>query len=102
MIGSAQAIEGAQQAVTGAGMLGKIKLIGNGGSCQAVAAVRSGKWFATYVIAERSSGAKAAQFAIAAGNGKKVPSSFDTRKLQNPIGTKANLNKTRYKAQYCD
>jgi ribose transport system substrate-binding protein len=102
MIGSAQAIEGAQQAVTGAGKLGKIKLIGNGGSCQAVAAVRSGKWFATYVIAERSSGAKAARFAIAAGNGKKVPSSFDTRKLQNPIGTKANLNKTRYKAQYCD
>jgi ribose transport system substrate-binding protein len=102
MIGSAQAIEGAQQAVKGAGKLGKIKLIGNGGSCQAVAAVRAGTWFATYVIAERSSGAKATRLAIAAGNGKKVPSSFDTRKLQNPIGTKANLNRTKYKAQYCD
>ena len=54
------------------------------------------------MIAERSSGAKAARLAIAAGNGKKVPSSFDTRKLQNPIGTKANLNRTKYKAQYCD
>lgn len=100
MIGSAQAIEGAQQAVKTAGKEGKIKLIGNGGSCQAVAGVRSGAWFATYVLAEKSSGAKAAQFAIDAGNGKKVPSSFDTRKLQNPIGTKANLGK--FKAQYCD
>ena len=27
---------------------------------------------------------------------------LDTRKLQNPIGTKANLNRTKYKAQYCD
>jgi ribose transport system substrate-binding protein len=100
MIGSAQAIQGAEQAVKGAGKLGKIKLIGNGGSCQAVAAVRAGRWFATYVIAERSSGAKATQLAIAAGNGKKVPASFDTRKLQNPIGTKNNLK--GYKAQYCD
>jgi ribose transport system substrate-binding protein len=100
MIGSSQAIEGAQQAVKGAGKLGKIKLIGNGGSCQAVAGVRNGTWFAAYVIAEKSSGAKAAQLAIDAGNGKKVPVSFDSRKLQNPIGTKAGLGK--FKAQYCD
>jgi ribose transport system substrate-binding protein len=100
MIGSSQAIEGAQQAVKAAGKTGKIKLIGNGGSCQAIAAVRSGKWFAAYVIAEKSSGAKATQFAIDAGNGKKVPASFDTRQLQNPIGTKANLG--NFKAQYCD
>jgi ribose transport system substrate-binding protein len=100
MIGSSQAIEGAQQAVKTAGKLGKIKLIGNGGSCQAIAGVRNGTWFATYIIAEKSSGAKATQFAIDAGNGKKVPASFDSRKLQNPIGTKANLGK--FKAQYCD
>ena len=100
MIGSAQAIEGAQQAVKSAGKLGKIKLIGNGGSCQAIAGVRNGTWFATYIIAEKSSGAKAAQFAIDAGNGKTVPTSFDSRKLQNPIGTKANLG--NFKAQYCD
>lgn len=100
IIGSAQAIEGAEQAVKAVGKEGKIKLIGNGGSCQAIAAVRAGTWFATYVIAEKSSGAKAAQFAIDAGNGKKVPVSFDTRKLQNPVGTKANLGS--FKAQYCD
>jgi ribose transport system substrate-binding protein len=100
MIGSAQAIEGAQQAVKTAGKEGKIKLIGNGGSCQAIAGVRNGTWFATYIIAEKSSGAKAAQFAIDKANGKKVPTSYDTRKLQNPIGIKANLG--NFKAQYCD
>jgi ribose transport system substrate-binding protein len=100
MIGSAQAIEGAQQAVKAAGKEGKIKLIGNGGSCQAIAGVRNGTWFATYIIAEKSSGAKAAQFAIDKANGKKVPTSFDSRKLQNPIGTKQNLG--TFKAQYCD
>jgi len=100
MIGSAQAIEGAQQAVKTAGKEGKIKLIGNGGSCQAIAGVRDGTWFATYIIAEKSSGAKAAQFAINKANGKKVPTSYDSRKLQNPIGTKANLG--NFKAQYCD
>ena len=100
MIGSSQAIEGAQQAVKGAGKLGKIKLIGNGGSCQAVAAVRNGTWFAAYVDPERSSGKKATDLAIAKASGKKVPSSFDTRKLHNPIGTKKTLK--GFKAQYCD
>jgi ribose transport system substrate-binding protein len=100
IIGSAQAIAGAQQAVKSAGKEGKVKLIGNGGSCQAVAGVRSGKWFAAYVIAEKSAGAKATQLAIDRANGKKVPVSFDTRQLQNPAGTKAGLG--NFKAQYCD
>lgn len=91
MIGSSQAIEGATQAIKDAGLTGKVALIGNGGSTQAVAAVKDGSWFACYIIAEKSSGAKAAQLAIDAGNGKKVPSSFDTRQIQNPLGTKDNL-----------
>ena len=100
MIGSSQAIEGAQQALKSVGKLGKVKLIGNGGSCQAIAGVRNGTWFATYIIAEKSSGAKAAQIAIDAGNGKSVPATFNTDQLQNPLGTKANLGS--FKAQYCD
>ena len=91
MIGSSQAIEGATQAIKDAGLTGKIALIGNGGSTQAVAAVKDGTWFACYIIAEKSSGAKAAQLAIDAANGKTVPTSFDTRQIQNPIGTKDNL-----------
>lgn len=89
MIGSSQAIAGAERAVKDA--KADVKLIGNGGSHQAVAAVKGGRWFATYVIAEKSAGAKAAEIAIAAAKGKDVPPSFDTRKLQEPLGTKANL-----------
>jgi ribose transport system substrate-binding protein len=100
IIGSAQAIQGAEQAVKSAKLTGKVKLIGNGGSCQALAGVRSGRWFGTYVLAERSAGAKAAELAIKAENGAKVPRSFNTSKLVNPIGIKANLG--TFKAQYCD
>ncbi len=100
IIGSSQALEGAQMAVAQVGKLGKIKLVGNGGSCQAVAAVKSGAWYATYVFAERSDGEKAATFAIDAARGLRVPHSFDTAKVRNPIGTKATLK--NFKAQYCD
>ena len=55
LIGSSQAIEGAQQAVKKVGKTGQIKLIGNGGSCQAVAGVKSGAWFATYALPETTS-----------------------------------------------
>jgi ribose transport system substrate-binding protein len=112
IIGSAQAIEGAQQAVKGAGKLpgnpselkqpNTIKLIGNGGSCQAVKAVKAGQWFAAYVAAERSAGEKATELGIQAANGKQVPSSYNTQQLQNPMGTRAVLEKTGFKAQYCD
>jgi len=44
MVGSSQAIIGAQSVVDTA----KVKLIGNGSSKEAVAAVNSGKWFALY------------------------------------------------------
>ncbi len=102
MIGSSQAIEGAQLALKKAGDLGKVKLVGNGGSCQAVAGVKSGAWFATYALPEKTSGLKATQLAIAAGNGKKVPVSFNVDTLTNPLLTKAVLDKTHFKAQYCD
>jgi ribose transport system substrate-binding protein len=102
IMGSSQAIEGTELAVKKAGKLGKIKLIGNGGSCQAVKGVLDGNWFASYIIAERSSGAKAAQLGIAAAEGKSVPHSFNTEQLQNPVGTKSVLEKSGFKAQYCD
>jgi ribose transport system substrate-binding protein len=89
MIGSSQAIAGAEQAVKDAGA--KVKLIGNGGSRQAVEAVKSGRWFATYVIAEKSAGAKAAELGIKKAEGGDVPASFDTRTLQEPKGTKESL-----------
>jgi ribose transport system substrate-binding protein len=102
MIGSSQAIEGAQQAVKKAGKTGQIKLIGNGGSCQAVAGVKSGAWFATYALPETTSGFKATQLAIQAGNGSKIPTTFNVDTLTNPLLTKDVLAKTHFKAQYCD
>jgi ribose transport system substrate-binding protein len=96
MIGSSQAIAGAEQAVKDAGA--DVKLVGNGGSRQAVSAVKEGRWYATYVIAEKSAGAKAAELAIAAARGEKVPPSFDTRELQEPRGTKEGLGS--FKGQY--
>ena len=98
MIGSSQAIAGAQQAVDDAGR--KVALVGNGGSRQAVKAVKEGRWFATYVSAEKDAGAKAAEIAIAKGRGEKAPASFDTRTLQNPLGTKKNLGS--FTGQYDD
>jgi ribose transport system substrate-binding protein len=89
MIGSSQAIAGAEQAVKDAGA--DVELVGNGGSRQAVKAVKSGRWYATYVIAEKSAGAKATELAIKKAEGEEVPASFDTRTLQEPKGTKEGL-----------
>jgi ribose transport system substrate-binding protein len=100
IVGSAQAIQGAEQAIRDAGRQGKIELIGNGGSKQAVQAVKDGRWFACYVIAEKSAGAKAAELAIAAARGEDVEESFDTRDLQEPKGTKENLGD--FQGQYSD
>jgi ribose transport system substrate-binding protein len=112
IIGSSQAIQGAQQAVKNLGRLptspselkhpDTIKLIGNGGSCQAVKAVKASQWFAANVAAERSSGEKATELGILKANGDKVPSSFDTRQFQDPMGTRSVLEKTGFEAQYCD
>jgi ribose transport system substrate-binding protein len=91
IVGSSQAIEGVQQAVDDAGQAGKVALIGNGGSKQAVAAVKNGDWFAAYVIPEKQAGAKAAELAIAKARGEDVPDRFDTRQLHEPRGTKESL-----------
>ena len=52
IIGSSQAILGAEQAVEDAGLTGRVALIGNGAPRQAVAAVREGRWFAIWADAE--------------------------------------------------
>ena len=96
IIGSSQAIAGAEQAVEDAGA--EVQLIGNGGSRQAVAAVKEGRWFATYASAEKAAGAKAAELAIAAARGEEVPLSFNTRQLGVPLGTKENLGS--FEGQY--
>jgi ribose transport system substrate-binding protein len=100
LIGSSQAIAGAEQAVKDAKLTGKVKLIGNGGSRQAVAAVKAGRWFACYALAEKSAGAKAAELAIKSARGESVPKSFDERTFNQVKGTKENLGS--FQGQYDD
>lgn len=72
VIGSAQAISGAEQVASQSGR-DDILFIGNGGSRQAVTAVREGRWFGTYCTPERSAGAKAAELGMTAARGGDVP-----------------------------
>ena len=70
VIGSSQAVSGAEQV---AGPDSGIAFIGNGGSRQAIDAVKEGRWFATYCIPEVTSGATAAALGLAAARGASVP-----------------------------
>jgi ribose transport system substrate-binding protein len=92
IIGSSQAILGAEQAVADAGLTGKVALIGNGAPRQAVAAVKEGRWFAIWADVEASAGKEATEVAIRAARGEEVPTSVDTTKLlPTPLGTAENL-----------
>jgi len=79
MVGSSQAILGAEQAANDAGV--SVKLIGNGGARQAVDAVREGRWHAVFLDAERDAGRTAFELAVLAATGGNPPSSFDTTTL---------------------
>jgi ribose transport system substrate-binding protein len=65
IIGSSQAIAGAEQLVDTT----EVKLIGNGGSTQAVTAVQEGRWFATYFLDEVQNGYDAAKTGAEAARG---------------------------------
>ncbi|MCX5215482.1 sugar ABC transporter substrate-binding protein [Kitasatospora sp. NBC_00240] len=69
VIGSSQAIAGAEGVLHDKGVL----LVANGGSRQAVTAVREGRWFATYYLPEKTAGAKAAEVGLGKARGQDVP-----------------------------
>lgn len=83
VIGSSQAIAGA------AGVAGdrEIAFIGNGGSRQAVDAVRNGDWFGVVCLPEQTAGATAAALGLAAARGVSVPTSNDSNVI-SPVGSK--------------
>jgi ribose transport system substrate-binding protein len=64
--GSDQSIQGATQAIDGAGLTGKIALVGFGGSAVAVSSVASGAWFADVAQAPATTGSLAMKALIAA------------------------------------
>jgi ribose transport system substrate-binding protein len=81
IIGSSQAIEGCQISLQKAGMLGRVKLVGNGGSVQAVTAVQAGTWFATFNVPEVTDGYVATKYGIEKLDGKSVPMATDSDSL---------------------
>ena len=87
MVGSSQAILGAQSVVD----TSKVALIGNGSSKEAYAAVKAGKWFALYQSDVKGMGAKSFLQGYYAARGLKINPSFNSQKLMNPFGTAANL-----------
>lgn len=89
VIGSSQAIAGAQKVASGKG----IAFVGNGGSRQAVKAVRDGKWFATYYLSPKRMGAKAAEFGLEKERGGKVPATTVATDLalKGAKGTRSTL-----------
>jgi ribose transport system substrate-binding protein len=84
MVGSSQAIIGAQSVVDTT----KVALIGNGSSKEAYTAVRSGKWFALYNSDIIAMGTKSVEIGLAQANGQKPNPVFNTQTLLDPHGTK--------------
>ncbi|WP_020672632.1 sugar ABC transporter substrate-binding protein [Amycolatopsis nigrescens] len=82
VIGSSQAIAGAEGVAQGKGVL----LIGNGGSRQAVEAVQQQRWFGITYVPEKTAGAKAAELGLAKARGKQVPEANSSTDLAAGAG----------------
>ncbi|PBC69635.1 monosaccharide ABC transporter substrate-binding protein (CUT2 family) [Streptomyces sp. TLI_235] len=89
VIGSSQAIAGAQSVTSGK----PISFIGNGASRQAVNAVKHNQWFAAYYLPPATLGAKAAQLGLDKALGKPVNPSNKATDLGLPgaVGTADTL-----------
>jgi ribose transport system substrate-binding protein len=104
LVGSSQAIEGATIVLKGRGLLGKVKLIGNGGSTQAVNYVRNGTWYATFGIPEVTDGYVATKYGIEKLLGGHPPVATNSATL-GPAGglwTKTVVDKYHLVGQYSD
>lgn len=84
MVGSSQAMLGAQSVVD----TKKVKLIGNGASKEAFAAVNDGSWYALYNLDIVGIGAKSVELGLKKAAGTLDNPVFDIQKLRNPLGTK--------------
>lgn len=84
MVGSSQAILGAQTVIDPS----KVKLIGNGASKEAFAAVNDGTWFALYNLDTVGMGAKSVELGLQAAAGTLESPVFNVQDLRDPRGTK--------------
>jgi ribose transport system substrate-binding protein len=97
VIGSSQAIAGAEKV---AGANSKIAFIGNGGSRQAVDAVKAGRWFGTWCLPESTSGATAAALGLAKARGANVPTSNSETQLSPVKGLCTANTVTNVQGEY--
>lgn len=104
IIGSSQAIEGATTVLKNRNLLGKVKLVGNGGSTQAVNYVRSGTWYATFGIPEVTDGQTATKYGIEKLEGGNPPTATNSASLgpANGMWTKGVVTQNNLKGQYKD
>lgn len=91
IIGSSQAIQGVQLILEQQGRLDDVQLVGNGGSVQAVDAVKTGAWYATYHIPEQTEGYEATKLAIQHARGETVEMATDAAQRFTVRGTKESL-----------
>lgn len=97
VIGSSQAIAGAASV---AGTDSKILFVANGGSRQALEAVKDGSWFATVCAPTVQAGATAAAVGLAAARGQQVPVATAFEDL-SPVGGLCNAaNVAKVQGEY--
>ncbi len=95
VIGSDQPIAGAEMALSDAGKLGNVKLIGLGGSKAAINGIKAGTWFGGVFGAPATEGTLAMDAMVAALRDGKVTGGIDplTTLPDNGVITKANVDK---------
>jgi ribose transport system substrate-binding protein len=86
IIGSSQAVEGATITLQNQKLIGKVQLIGNGGSTQAVNFVQNGTWHGTFGIPEVTDGYIATKYGIEKLDGGKPPLATDSAHLGSANG----------------
>lgn len=104
IIGSSQAMEGATIELKAKGLLGKVKIVGNGGSTQAVNFVKAGTWYGTFGIPEVTDGYDATLYGIEKLQGGMPPTAVNSANL-GPAGgewTQSVVTMHKIVGQYSD
>ena len=85
VIGSSQAIAGVETVIPES-LKGKVMLVGNGASTQAVTAVQEGRWFGCYYYPEPDAAAKAAEVGVGVVRGQTMPNSITGASIAEAMG----------------
>jgi ribose transport system substrate-binding protein len=98
VVGGDQSIQGVQLALQSAGLLGSTKLVGYGGSSQAIKAVQDGTWFGDVYTAPVQEGKLAMQAMIDALSTGKVTGGVSADLPNDGMVTKSNVS--QFKAEW--